>query len=124
MKTFSDIREGLFSGQLGSLIDKAHKQQQLHTRGGQASSQANKHHQAALDSFESAKQAHKNGNHKAAKQLAHNAVAHSLYTSVWDGYRKGTGDKHHNELAKHIGMGDLNKSNNSDKHMKHAKDML
>ena len=120
MKTFLEIRES----KLGSLIDKAHKQQQLHTRGGQASGNASKHHHAALDSFASAKQAHKNGNHKAAKQLAHNAVAHSLYTSVWDGFKKGVGDEHHNKLAKHIGMGDLNKSNNSDKHMKHAKDMI
>ena len=124
MKSFFEIREGLFSGRLGSMIDKAHKQQQLHTRGGQASGNASKHHHAALDSFASAKQAHKNGNHKAAKQLAQNAVSHSLHTSVYDGFKKGTGDQHHNKLAKHLGMGDMNKPGNSDQHMKAAQKRL
>ena len=124
MKTFSDIREGLFSGRLGSMIDKAHKQQQLHTRGGQGSRNAHNHHHEALSEFERAKDAHKNGDMVAAKHHAKNAISHSLYTSVYDGYRKGTGDKHHNKLAKHLGMGDMNKPGNSDQHMKRAQGRL
>ena len=120
MKTFLEIREN----KLGSLIDKAHKQQQLHTRGGQASTNAHNHHHEALDEFERAKDAHKNGDNKAAKQHAKNAVSHSLYTSVYDGYKKGTGDKHHNKLAMHLGMGDMNKPGNSDQHMKAAQKRL
>ncbi len=78
-----------------------------------------KHQSHAMSNFELAAQAHDHGHHERAHKHAVMAIQHSHWTNAWD----DTSPSAHNDLSKHLGMGDNNKGNIEKQNKKVKADM-